>query len=391
MKKILYISDYTFDVYNSVNDILYNIVAAPAIDKFENIIVRLDGRRRFPYDIKNYYNKYKTYTAPEQNFHHLLRNNEYSFFERVRCLYRRILFSVANRRDKVAEFEKSDNIKYIDSIIKREKPDLVVFYIYVPNTDYIDICIKRKVPYISILYDTYIERPGLDIKTGMAREKYVIENSKAHIVPSFFYDGYVKYYNNAKVKKFDLPLLIDKISVQQAYQKADVKYDFTYFGQIQSFRNGDKIKDLFRTLGLKLDVFSSMHYESDDVYTVHRALTQNDLYKVVAGSKFLVALDNSAPYNDYLPSKAYLYSSFTKPVIAFGDNKDSALKRFFKDYPSFYYQDINEPMDGLIQFINRAKEDQFDENIYNNYLAYLPENALVPLIEIIENIMTEKG
>lgn len=120
---------------------------------------------------------------------------------------------------------------------------------------------------------------------------------------------------------------------------------------------------------------------------MHPAVTKNNLFETVAGSKYLVALDNSFPYNKYLPSKAYLYASFTKPIIAFGDNSSSALKTFFKDYPWFYYHNINDSLDGLLLFLQTSKSAGFEKQYYQNYSQYLPQNALIPLINLIENIM----
>ena len=105
---------------------------------------------------------------------------------------------------------------------------------------------------------------------------------------------------------------------------------------------------------------------------------------MVAHSRFLIAFDNSAPFHIYLPSKSYLYASFTKPVIAFGDNETSSLKDFFSDYPYFYYQDIHASAEGLKAFIEANGEQSFHEELYDQYLRYLPQHALTSFADVMD-------
>ena len=161
---------------------------------------------------------------------------------------------------------------------------------------------------------------------------------------------------------------------------------------MQSFRNGSKVKEIFRQLGYTLDVFSTNREKSDDVYIYHQALTQTQLYETVASSKFLVAFDNSEPYANYLPSKAFLYVSFTKPIIIFGNNKDSALIRFLKDYPYSYYHNIDSgSIDELKKYINATSVDLFDEKTYSLHTKYLPENALSCITSLIHELTGENN
>ena len=244
------------------------------------------------------------------------------------------------------------------------------------------------------MYDTFISRPGINPENSK-EEQYVINNSNGYFVPSFFIEDYQINYQNAasweKIRKYDLPLLIEKRNVKFTYENnlKNNSYDFTYFGQIQTFRNSDKIKKIFSKLNITLDIFTTMNIESDNIFKVHSAIANNDLWSVVANSKYLVVFDNSKPYNTYLPSKAYLYVSFTKPIIAFGDNDTSALKSFFKEYPMFYYQNINESLDGLLTFINTTFDYRFNEAIYSMYEQYLPQNALTSFWDCVNNILSE--
>lgn len=147
-----------------------------------------------------------------------------------------------------------------------------------------------------------------------------------------------------------------------------------------------------RQLGMIIDVFPSRKIGENPSFILHPPASGDDLYRAVAESKFLIAFDNGAPFENYLPSKAFLYVSFTKPVIAFGENKDSALLRFFKDYPFFYYHKIGEPLDGLLQFMRTDFSDGFNEKIYDNYIGYSPAYALEPIDKQINKFFySEKG
>lgn len=386
MKKILYVSDYTLDRYNSVRDILYNLITLEDMECYEHVIVKANGKMHNPIN-KQYCMNYKTYSAGISKKSGYLKCKDFNFIEKIKFLFYKMLFCLFSAIKLDNKFKKYDNFAYIKLLIKKEKPDLVVFLTYSPSYICAEYCVKHKIPYISILYDTYIGRPKVNKETAFKAEKYVIDNSQGYFVPDFFCDLYFKTYQSDRIFSFNLPLLIPQKDVISAYENSAQKYDFTYFGQIQSFRNGDTVKNLLKEIDLKVDVFSTEKYESDETFIIHPAVTKDDLYKVVAGSKFLVAIDNSFPYQDYLPSKAYLYVSFTKPIIAFGDNEKSALREFFKDYPYFYYQNISDSTDGLLKFLKKDFSEALNVDYYGKYTQYLPENAFVPLIKLINNTL----
>ncbi len=383
MKKILYISDYTLDCFNSVRDILYNLVTSKEMAAFEHVVVKSTGAMHSSIRV-DYYEGIKNYSSIMSNAAECANQKECSLIRKIDHVIYKILHYIFKALRMTHILTHYDNIAYIKEIIKKERPHAVVFLTYTPMKNYARYCKKRKIPYISILYDTYIGRPNINIKCAHRLEKEVIENAKGYFVPSFFYELYQKMYKSDAIQSYNLPLLIPKENVLKAYQNRPHKTEFVYFGQIQSFRNGETIKKLFRTLGIQLDVYTTERYKSDETFVIHKAVTKDELYEIVAGSRFLVALDNSAPFQDYLPSKAYLYASFTKPVIAFGDNDKSALISFFEDYPWFYYQNINEPTDGLIDFLSNDFPTMHDEETYSRYLHFLPDNALRPLIACIK-------
>ena len=351
MKKILYVSDFALDRYNSVRDILYNLITLNDTQLYKHVIIKSNGKMHNP--IKEYYyENIKTYSAGNSKCSGYLNRNDITFCEKILFLFYKSIYLLLDVIGLENKFKNIDNFAYIKHLINKENPDLVVFLTYNPSYKCAKFCKMHNIPYISILYDTYIGRPNINIERAFKIEKYVIENSQGYYVPDFFFELYSKNYrtNGNNVKCFKLPLLIPQKDVMFAYEHNLQKYDFTYFGQMQAFRNGDTVKNIFKLLNKKVDVFSTENYDSDETFIIHPAVTKENLYNVVAGSKFLVAIDNSFPYQDYLPSKVYLYVSFTKPVVAFGDNEKSALKEFFKDYPCFYYQNINESTEGLKNF-----------------------------------------
>lgn len=387
-KKIIYISDFTLNQFNSVRDILYNIISNKDMSYYEQIIVKSTGRIHNPIKIDNY-EGFKTYSTSSQKLLKFLKRKDVSAHDKAQHIFHKILYTIACRLNLERKYRIIESYDYLNTVLKKEKPDLVVFLIYSPNKKYAKLCMKYKIPYISILYDTYLGRPKVNPDDAYPLEKFVIENSEGYYVPSFFYDIYSKTYNHPKLHSMDLPLLIEENDVVEAYNKSELKYNFTYFGHMQAFRNCDTVKNILRSLNISMDVFSTEKYASDDTFTIHPAVTKTELYNIVAGSNYLIALDNSFPFQNYLPSKVYLYVSFTKPIIVFGDNEDSALKRFLDDYPWFYYQNINQSTEGLIAFLKNYKSHGFDKTQYLNYAKYLPTIALEPLINNIKQITEE--
>lgn len=386
MKRILYVSDVMLNHYNSIRDILYNTIKTVDSLEYEQVIMKSFQRCYNATEIECF-DKIKVYSTKSQSVASVIRRKDISFTEKVNYCFSRFLNVLSKRIGKKQQADIIAKTKYLKMILEREKIQMVVFFMCTPDKEYVNLCVKQKIPYISILYDTYIGRPGVDKKEGYNTEKFVIDNSAGYYVPDFFYKLYSKTYDTTKVSCMNLPLLIEKQLVSEAYRTTKFDYSFTYFGQIQSFRNGDVVKQLFKDLNITLDIFSTEKIDSDDVFRLHPAVTNRELYNVVAGSKYLVAFDNSPPYQDYLPSKAYLYVSFTKPIIVFGNNENSALRDFLSNYPWVYYQNINESTEGLAEFLKKDIPDSFDESVYSRFSDYLPTNALEPIINNIKRVI----
>ena len=364
-KRILYVVDYLPTKANSVGAILQVLLQAFARGDREFIIVHNADGEISASDI-TYIDGYKTYTTEEADGRRKLSR----FIRRGKTF-------MAHRT------KREESLLQLEQIIQTESPDLIIFFVFSPDQDYARICIRNQTEYVWVLYDTYIARPGIQFDEGYEIEKYVIENAKAYFIPSFFYPEYQRTYQTEKVVSYDLPLLIEKQEVLAAYNRKAPVFDYTYFGQIQSFRNEEAVKAICRKAAIKIDVFTAERYQSDDTFRIHEGLLKEALYDVVAHSRFLIAFDNSAPFHIYLPSKSYLYASFTKPVIAFGDNETSSLKDFFSDYPYFYYQDIHASADGLKAFIEGNGTQSFHGELYDRYIRYLPQHALASFAGIM--------
>ena len=382
----MYISDYSLEQYNSVRDILYNIIEQLGHHEYEHIIVCSNSSLLYPLKVSEKCG-IKTYFTLKQSFRSLLCSRELSAIQKVGYIFKHILvnfiMSICSRIGHC--YQKASCLSLYSKIFKKEKPDLVIYFSFSPKKGFSKICAKRKIPYISILYDTFIERPNIS-KNAALIENDEIVNAVGYFVPDFFMEGYLKHYSHANIHSYFLPLLIPKENVISALENSKRTYKFSYFGQMQSFRNSDGIKEIFKELGLSLEIFSAEKKVSDEVYIYHDAVSDEKLHKVVAESDFLVAFDNGEPYTHYLPSKAYLYVSFTKPIIVFGNNKHSALKDFLSQYPMYYYHNTDEDsLEGLISFINKKHPNKFDEEIYSVYKDYLPQNALKGIVALIEN------
>lgn len=365
MKKILYVVNTLPNKPNSVGNILREMISQIAELREVQQVIAHEWGNLYGTSVAYTLEGYKTYVAKE---------------------YRRpVRLMMRVQRKFMGSNQIDNNIKQLKKILYKENPDLVVFFLFSPELQYIKICKERNISFLYVLYDTYIARPGLNVDEAYRLEKQVIDSSCGYFVPLFFSEDYFKVYNSDKIIPYNLPLLIQKDDVYAAYQRQTKDFEYTYFGQIQSFRNAQKIQEICVKLGIMIDVFASDELvgTSDSAFRIHPALSGDDLYDVVAHSKFLVAFDNSAPYDRYLPSKVFLYVSFIKPVIAFGDNEESAMIDFFRNYPRFYYQNINGDLNGLVEFIEKWQCSNYDEGLYNHYTRFLPENALTEFKETI--------
>ena len=227
-KRILYVVDYLPTKANSVGAILQVLLQSFAREDREFIIVHNADGEISAADV-TYIDGYKTYTTEEADGRRKLSR----FIRRGKTF-------MAHRT------KREESLLQLEQIIRAESPDLIIFFVFSPDQDYARICIRNKTEYVWVLYDTYIARPGIQFDEGYEIEKYVIENAKAYFIPSFFYPEYQRTYQTEKVVSYDLPLLIEKEVVLAAYNRKAPVFDYTYFGQIQSFRNEEAEKAICR-------------------------------------------------------------------------------------------------------------------------------------------------
>lgn len=372
--KILYFVDYLPDVPNSVGNIL-NVLLNNLLSLGVNQVVAQRPELNYSVIQKRVVNGFVAYTGDYNSKFDVIKTK------------------IIKKFKDIDNLRVDGEIKYLNSLIQLEKPDLIFFLIFNPEKHLAEFCKNNGIKNYWMLYDTYVSRPGQRISEAIDLEEKVMELSRGYYVPSFFYDDYCKYYKNENLKSYNLPLLIPKFDVNDAYSKRDFEngYEYTYFGQVQAFRNADKIKEICRKINIKIDVFTTDDLESDDVFIVHKAVSGEKLFQIVAQSKYLVVFDNSKPYDNYLPSKVFLYVSFTKPVIAFGNNTNSALLRFFEEYPSFFYQNFNESYSDLNHFIKGNVLSSFNPTTYDKYSSYLPEKALEQLISSVQETISQNA
>ena len=386
MKKIAYVYD-SFQMYsNSVSDILCNLACQFDESEYEQIVISAQGTLTRPLTTKTF-RSLKTYLPMSCSLKDILSNADLSIGQKLSSLWNSMICTVVTKIPRLGGiYKNSAHIHYYNKIFRLEKPDVVIYFSLSPQEVFTRIFKKRNIPYISLLYDTFASNPCITPRDRKI-ESDAIANAVAYFVPNFFIHDYRKYYRHSNIYPFRLPLLIPKNKVLEAYERTESSFKFTYFGIMQAFRNADRIKVFFQNLGETLDVFSPVNSDSDSTYIFHKAVQQEQLYEAVAASDFLVAFDNSDPYAHYLPSKAYLYVSFTKPIIVFGDNQDSALIRFLDGYPYCYYHNINDPsLDGLLEFINANQSAKgFDEETYSRYKDYLPQAALCDVVAVIKS------
>ncbi|MBQ9730471.1 MAG: hypothetical protein IJV80_06660 [Clostridia bacterium] len=381
-KKILFVTSSLFDEYNAARDIAYSTATALLSFGTDQVIVRYGGHDGLPTLVEEKCG-FKSYFTQRRKLKSILTDKNVSAIQKIKTVFFGALLRVARIVRLQERLEVLLNARWLKKIIKAEKPSLVLFVSH-PSKQTAKILKKIKIPYVVIHYDTTVEDPNVKMtKKRIAEEKYVMDNSEALFVQNCFYKGYRKYYTSDKLKPYNLPLLVDEEKVLTAYASKEKNYKFSYFGQLQAFRNGYRVNDIFEELGEKLFVFSTDKTNFGKAFEWSPAVTGQELYKTIAGSDYLVALDNSHPYEHYFPSKTCLYVSFTKPIIIFGESKKTALREFLAEYDNFYYQDINEPLDGLRQFLTK-KQKGFDKKTYDQYRGYSAEQALKPIIAALE-------
>ena len=382
--RTLFISDYSLDEANSVRDIMKQLILQnPFLFKDCSVwkqdvsdygvvnCVEIDG-------VKNYFNK---------NYHRkksFLLDGDVSIFKKIGFIARKIFLKITHKAKFFDSYSLS--LKRIRNIFKF---DNVVMLTYNILPGIIKFCNKRNISVSIFLYDTILERPFSNRINNGFFEKFAIAHVNYYFVPSFFYDLYAKKYKCSNVLSYNLPLLIQKEIVFKSIQKSLSlpKHELSYFGQLSSFRNVDSIAKLLYSTNNHIDVFSKDRCFNTDCFNYHNPVLDADYYMELAKSQILVIFDNDKPYDFYLPSKVYSYVSFTKPIICIGNNPNSFVSSFFKEYPLFSYFSLHESHDFFVNAVNRFKKINycFNEDIYKIFSRYLPRISCLDIRKKIFN------
>lgn len=182
------------------------------------------------------------------------------------------------------------------------------------------------------------------------------------------------------------PLFPSIEEVTLAYEKYGSRseiYRFSYFGQMQTFRNIEEISALFNKLNWVIDIFSWQQPLKSNSFKYHKPEINENYYKNIVLSKYLIVFDNNDPYTHYMPSKLYQLIAFGKPIIVFGKNDWSATKDFLKNYPYYWYLDLrNSNIVSELERIvdNKNKSNLFNKSIYDKYSSLYSTDFIVQTI-----------
>ena len=387
-RSILFVCNYLPEKNNSVSAILNRIVDLDCFKEHEAVFARYDKLHFEKAKRSSVNGNVVFYVEKEQDFRRALTDPDATLIDKIKTFFIRL-------RDKICKEQVSPYLSFFKYVYKRVDPVKVVFLTYSLDIEIAKFLATRKTKFFTFLYDTLIDRPNEDLNSNKVIEEQIIELSELYFVPSFFYPKYQQIYSNEKIVPYRLPLVIDEETVKSAFASfgngnSTFLFDFSYFGQIQSFRNFDDIVKIFEELGISLHVFSDRQTGNKNSVIFHKTESGSNLYKMIVESNFLVFFDNSPPYQHYLPAKAYLYVSFTKPIIIFGNNTESASIDFFKNYPICYYHKIGGDIKGLVSFISKYRETKlgFLKNVYDNFRDYTSTSSLKDIgdkIKILDN------
>ncbi|MEE1060955.1 MAG: hypothetical protein UH080_03900 [Ruminococcus sp.] len=152
-KRILYFSDYKLNEYNSVRDILYNLVNHNEMKEFHQEIARVSCPLLVPIDVEiiEGITTYFTYPTRETKIADVLQKKKYNIFNKFLYIVKQGILNFADLFKKKNSLFRMYNNNYIKKVIKKSKPDLIVFFTYTPNKRYADICINCNIPYIYVV------------------------------------------------------------------------------------------------------------------------------------------------------------------------------------------------------------------------------------------------
>lgn len=368
---VLFVVDYGLDSSNSVAQILRNICYSKEMECFNKVVFVLE---------QNYYALQKTTINNIVQISTAKEKTRDTFYKRnvFKCLYYKSFEDLTTLAKHGYKYVRTSLTSNDLKIIKRKfNIDYVLYLTFFPDP----YALKAKIPYSYFLYDTYLSRPGVK-KHEIRMEKKVIDHSIKYYLHSYFFDYYQKTYpSDQHIHSLHYPLFPSKDEVNTAIKSVKKEqYQFSYFGQLQDFRNVPEIASIFKEANLTVDVFSWERPIDSPAFKYHDVANGEEFFKKIAESKFLLVFDNNEPFAHYIPSKLYQLVAFSKPIILFTKNDHSASKKFLENYPHLFVYDLrkNKPSD-LLLMINSYKEDK--DSLFEQYNKMFSKEEIVDTIK----------
>lgn len=368
---LLFVVDYGLDSPNSVGQILRNIYFDSIFSSIVKCILVLGDCFEYLCEENIDGNIQLKFTNDKTHSNIIFRRSIFviAFFK-----FLAVIKKVLRRGD--ASFQTivvSSSLRFIK---RKFKISRVLFLTYSPDK----YAYKSGIPYSYFLYDTFLGRPSIDSKS-IKMERRVIKRCISYYLAPFFFDNYKeKYPENRKIKSLAYPLF-PSIENVRSTQNLDIKYSFSYFGQLQNFRNVSDIAAMFDVLGILVDVFSWQHPVKNKSFVYHQPLIGKEYYKAINQSRCILIFDNNHPYSHYMPSKLYEIIAFSKPIIVIGKNEESATIDFLKDYPYKAFINLNKnPINQLKTLIADECFMGKKDDLYDNYYKFLAIETITKTI-----------
>lgn len=235
---------------------------------------------------------------------------------------------------------------------------------------------KKNINFFSYLCDPY---PFIKMSRFKNSFNKVLRIAKTIFVPLEYRDDYYSFFAGQKHKIIGLefPCLLNKELILQnvSHIKKKDEIVISYFGSLgYDGRNTNELSSIFSDRdNLLLNLYTS----SKD--TIHKKniifnsmISQEEMINKMLESNFLLVVDNNSKM---LPSKCVRYVSTTIPIIVITAQEKSSITSFLSKYKKYYIHKIGNDINGLYNYIyeNSIIPFEFDVEVYNNYLDYLPD------------------
>ncbi len=138
MRKILYIVDYPLHEYNSVRDILYNILHHEDMCSNEQILIMSQGALSNPLECETI-DSYKHYSTPEKTAKEIMTCSKFSPSQKFIWLFRILIRKLARHPRLASIYAHCQSTNYLKKIMQIEEPDFIIFFSYFPQKKFFPI------------------------------------------------------------------------------------------------------------------------------------------------------------------------------------------------------------------------------------------------------------